>query len=283
MTTDPSPLAQVLVHLDTSSHCAQRLEFARAVAREHGAAVTALYAVTPSVVALPFPPGGGMPTAASPRDIDEDFRARARKVFDVAMKKDGPAVAWAESSEFPVVSSFVRQALYADLLVLGQHDSKGPNSGVPRDFVESVLADSGKPALVLPYEFALSAFGHTAVIAWKPTREAARAVTAALPFLQRASRVHVQSWGEREDSEIAGARLTLDHYLKLHGVDATWHRETGPEPEAIGDLLLSRCADFDADLLVMGCYGHGRAREWILGGATRTVLRSMTLPVLMSH
>jgi len=283
MTTNRTSLTQLLVHLDTSSHCAPRLELARAVARDHGATVAALYAVTPSLVALPFAPDGGAAAASILQEIDENYRVQARKVFDVVLKKEGPAVTWAESTGFPVASSFVSQALYADLLVLGQHDSTGPSSGVPTDFVESVLADSGKPALVLPYEPVPPAIGKTVVIAWKPTRESARAVAASLPFLQRASRIHVQSWGEHVDNEIFGAQLTLDNYLKRHGVDVTWHREIGAEPDAMGELLLSRCADLDADLLVMGCYGHSRAREWVLGGTTRTVLRSMTLPVLMSH
>jgi nucleotide-binding universal stress UspA family protein len=65
-------------------------------------------------------------------------------------------------------------------------------------------------------------------------------------------------------------------------VDAVWHRH-GAEPQALGELLLSRVCDLEADLLVMGCYGHSRAREWVLGGTSRTVLRSMTVPVLMAH
>ena len=65
-------------------------------------------------------------------------------------------------------------------------------------------------------------------------------------------------------------------------MSAQWHRDPG-EPAEIGELLLSRCADLSADLLVMGCYGHSRAREWVLGGTSRTVLHSMTLPVLMAH
>jgi nucleotide-binding universal stress UspA family protein len=123
--------------------------------------------------------------------------------------------------------------------------------------------------------------GETAVIAWKPTREAALAISAAMPLLQRARRVHVLVWG-REDAGEGGHLLSLDGYLKLHGVDAVWHRH-GAEPQALGELLLSRVCDLEADLLVMGCYGHSRAREWVLGGTSRTVLRSMTVPVLMVH
>ena len=76
--------------------------------------------------------------------------------------------------------------------------------------------------------------------------------------------------------------LNLDGYLRLHGVAAQWHHR-GEEPAELGELLLSQAFDLGADLLVMGCYGHGRAREWMLGGVSRTVLRSMTLPVLMAH
>ena len=90
------------------------------------------------------------------------------------------------------------------------------------------------------------------------------------------------AWGS-EEVEVKGDRLDLDSYLKLRGVEPVWHREGGTEPGFVGELLLSRAFDLDADLLVMGCYGHGRAREWVLGGTSRTVLRSMTLPVLMSH
>ena len=283
MNATPSALTQLLVHLDATSHGKERLAAARALARDHGAAVAALYAVTPTLVALPFAPDGGAAAAAMLEDIDDGRRAAARAAFDDVLKSDGPPVTWAEAAGFPIVGSFARQALCADLMVLGQQDSSDPGSaGVPPDFVESVLAESGKPGLVLPYQRAGASVGKTVVIAWKPTREAGRAVAAALPFLQRASRVHIQSWA-LEDDEVEGSRLTLDNYLKLHAIHAAWHREAGPEPESTGDALLSRCFDLEADLLVMGCYGHSRAREWVLGGATRTVLRSMTLPVLMSH
>jgi nucleotide-binding universal stress UspA family protein len=144
-----------------------------------------------------------------------------------------------------------------------------------------VIAASGKPAIVLPYAGLPPSVGETVVIAWKTTREAARAVGAAVPMLQRARVVHVLSWTD-EQEPVGGARLDLDGYLKLRGIEPIWHRESR-EPESVGELLLTRAFELEADLLVMGCYGHTRAREWVLGGASRTVLRSMTLPVLMAH
>lgn len=276
-------LGQLLVHLDASPRAVQRLEAARQIGQAHGAAVTALYAVMPSFVELPFAPELGPSIAADLRGIDDELRARARAAYEQSLTAPGVHVAWAEVRDDPVVAAFAQQALYADLLLLGQHDpSSTPSSGVPADFSEIVMVASGKPALILPYAGMLPAvIGEIAVIAWKPTREAARAVSAAVPLLQRARRVHVLAWTGEEES-VDGNLLDLNGFLKLHGVDAIWHRQ-GEEPQALGELLLSRACDLEADLLVMGCYGHSRAREWVLGGISRTVLRSMTLPVLMAH
>ena len=275
--------AQLLVHLDFTSHGKARLAVARAIAQAQGAAVSALYAVTPTLLGLPFAPDGGPNVASVLEQIDRERREPVKAAFDLVAATEDPRMTWAETTGFPIESSFAHQAFYADLLVLGQYDPSNPAyTGVPSDFVESVLVASGKPVLVLPYAGAPASVGETVVIAWKPTREAARAVAAAVPLLQRAKRVHVLSWGD-EEHEIQGAGLSLEGYLKLRGVEATWHRTGGAEPEQPGELLLSRAFDLQADLMVMGCYGHSRAREWVLGGASRTVLRSMTLPVLMAH
>lgn len=275
--------AQLLVHLDASPQAAQRLELARRIGQAQGAAVTALYAVTPRFVELPFAPEIGPGIAAALRDVDDGLRLQARKAFDQELATPGWPVAWAEVRDDPVMGAFAQQALYADLLVLGQHDPDSQQaSGVPSDFAETVMVASGKPALILPYTGRPpELLGGIVVIAWKAAREAARAVSAALYLLQRARRVHVLTWSG-DDEPIDGNRLDLSGYLKLRGVEAVWH-EQGEAPQALGELLLSRAFDLEADLLVMGCYGHSRAREWVLGGTSRTVLRSMTLPVLMAH
>jgi nucleotide-binding universal stress UspA family protein len=276
-------LTQLLVHLDASPHARHRLELARSIAQTHGAAVTALYAVTPALLVVPFAPEAGASVANALAQIDADRRAQAHAEFDRSPAAPGVHASWAELEDYPVVPGFVRQAFYADLLVLGQYDPEDSESaGVPFDFPELVMAGSGKPALVLPYAGATGPVGQTILIAWKPTREAARAVSAAVPLLQRARRVHVLTFGETQE-QVIGAGLDLDGYLKLRGIEPVWHREGGAEPGNVGDLLLSRAFDLEADLMVMGCYGHSRAREWVLGGTSRTVLRSMTLPVLMAH
>lgn len=276
-----APLTQLLVHFDATAHAAGRLEAACRIAENQGAAVTALYAVASALPVLAYSPEAAGAIVAPLRDIDEDRRTAARARFDRVATAAAVHPAWAELRQDPILWSFAQQALYADLLVLGQQDPAGVGSGVPADFAEAVMAESGRPALILPYVGPPGRIGETIAIAWKPTREAARAVAAAIPLLQLARKVHVISWAGDEDEAIAGG-LDLRGYLHLRGVEPMWHRQ-GAEPDSVGELLLSRAFDLDADLLVMGCYGHSRAREWVLGGASRTVLRSMTLPVLMAH
>ena len=276
-------LAQLLVHMDALPNAQQRLEAARRLGQAQGAAVTALYAVMPRFVQLPFAPEIGPGIAASLQDIDDQQRRLARSAFDQALATPGTAVEWAEIRDDPMMAAFAQQAFYADLMVLGQHDpSTDPSFGVPSDFAENVMLMSGKPALILPYAgLPPAVIGETVVIAWKPVREAARAVGAAMPLLKRARRVVILSWSG-DDKKVVGKRLDLRGYLRLNGVEASW-QEQGNETSGLGELLLSRSFDLGADLLVMGCYGHSRAREWVLGGTSRTVLESMTLPVLMSH
>jgi nucleotide-binding universal stress UspA family protein len=279
-------IKQILVHLDPSKSVARRLAAAREVAQRLQAELTGLYAVTPAFAELPYAPGLGGGLSASLQDLDERRRKQARKVFDEALQPSETAhvrASWAETVQLPIHEAFARQALFSDLLVLGQREAADPDAAaVPADFAESVLLASGRPGLVIPHIGANATIGNTVAIAWKPTPEAARAVSAALPFLQRARRVHVLSWGEEPPPQVSGEGLDLDRYLRAHGVSFTWDR-AGAERQQIGELLLSRAFDLGADLLVMGCYGHSRAREWILGGASRTILQSMTLPVLMMH
>ncbi|AMO22439.1 universal stress protein [Ramlibacter solisilvae] len=275
-----SPLKQLLVHFDDSPAALKRLDVARRLAAAQGGLVTALYAVTPTLMDVPFAAEAGAAAVAALRDIDCQRQQRARAGFELALDESpGVRAHWAEATAYPVAAALAAQAFYADLLVLGQPDPKLPDT---RGLVESVLNASGKPALVVPHAETPQAVGETIAIAWKPAREAARALAAAVPLLQRAREVHVMSWGPQEDDGVRGSHLNLDGYLHERGIQPQWHREPA-EPDFIGELLLSRAFDLGADLLVMGCYGHSRAREWVLGGASRTVLRSMTIPVLMAH
>ncbi|MEJ8837881.1 universal stress protein [Ramlibacter sp. AN1133] len=279
----PMSLRQILVHLDPTRASPRRLAAARRLAQQLGAEVAALYAITPAFIELPFAPEIGPSLAATLMELDDQRRDKVRQAFDEAMTLPGPLSTWAQTDEVPTPAAFAQQAFYADLMVLGQRDASDEAAAcVPPDFVESVLLESGRPALVIPHTGEIRTLGEQVAIAWKETPEAAHALQAALPLLRQAARVHVLAWTDHGPARLGGEALDLERYLRVHGLQATWHRE-GPEPADLGERLLSRVCDLGADLLVMGCYGHSRAREWMLGGASRTVLASMTVPVLMAH
>ncbi len=272
----------LLLHLDAVPMSRSRLECVRQFATEQGARIEVLYAVMPWMMQYPLALDSGGMVAGQLMQWQFDVRDAAKAAFENECRQAGLAgLSWHETQGDPVLG-LRGPAWAADLLVLSQHD---PNAAIPSgvrpDFVASVLAETGKPGLVLPYIGVAPRIGQNVLVAWKGTPESARALTAALPILQRAGSVHVATWDETGDAG-ADAALPALQFLQRHGITASLHHG-GPPTGDLGDLLLSQAADLQADLLVMGCYGHGRAREWALGGVTRTVLQTMTLPVLMVH
>ncbi len=282
-----SALRSVLVHIDASARAEERLRVALGLAHDHQAELTAMYAVSSIAAEYPFAMVGDPTATTVLLDAEAELRRRARAGFDRVVADTGVAATWVEIDLQPE-RAVARQSRYADLLVLGQQEPGTASSdGLSAGFVESVLIESGRPALVVPYAGKPSSrpIGRIAVVAWKNTREAARALGGSLALLTRSERVHVVCWDDEsadERTDDSGGALDIERYLALHGVTATMHRHRSV-PGDVGGALLSFAADVGADLLAMGCYGHGRAREWVLGGATRSVLRSMTLPVLLAH
>jgi nucleotide-binding universal stress UspA family protein len=274
-------LQALVVHVDAGPHAEARLRFAGALAQRHDAAVTAVYAAA-SAAQLPISIEGAAigPVYELLADVDRTRREEAMARFEAVRAASLAPLAWEEANGAAPFWAFSRRALCADLLVLGQHDPAAADVGVPADFVESVLIQSGTPALVLPYVPVRSTFGNCALVSWKESAASARALRAALPMLQHASEVHLVSWVQ--DGEDASEPNAVAEFLRRHGIASRVHCSTAKSDE-VGDLVLSKAADVSADLLVMGCYGHSRARELVLGGVTRTVLHTMTLPVLMAH
>ena len=277
-------IKSILMHLDDSPACATRLRAANAVAETLDASVKALYAVLPAFMQYAMAYSAGAEVAPLMQAFELERRGRTRALFDATVGsgtgKRLARVEWAQCEGEPS-RLFSREALAADLLVLGQRVEAGAApTGVAGDFNESVVIGSGKPALLIPSIYKAEPIGRIALVAWKPTRESARALSAALPFLQRAQQVHLALWREPDADD--GAGPDIEASLRRHGITAIMHRDVARNRD-VGELLLSRATDLGADLLVMGCYGRGRAREWALGGASRSVLQAMTVPVLMAH
>lgn len=271
----------ILVHIDPGKRCSARVDVAIRLAQQHDAHLVALHAIAP------FEPPGYVMAEMGPAIIEGQRAVAANELArtEVAFNKQVSAaglrhVEW-RSAVDDLVHAMTLHARYADLVVIGQTDTS-ENSHVPAGFPERLVLAAGRPVLILPAVGSFTTIGKRILIAWNTSREATRAVTDAIPLLQRADNVHVMAVNPKsgEHGTVPGADIGL--YLARHGVRVEVKADHGAEID-VGNELLSRAADLDADLIVMGGYGHSRLKEWVLGGATRTILGSMTAPVLMSH
>lgn len=173
--------------------------------------------------------------------------------------------------------SFSRLARCFDACILPQPD---PNGLDTTSIIESALFGSGHPLLVVPYIY-VGQHIKTVLIAWDGGVQAARAASDAMPLLKYAEQVQIVTVGQEEKRPHHSGR-DLARHLERHNIDTAVR--TLPDKEIdVANMLLSYAADHGADLIVMGGYGHSRLRELVLGGTTREIIRSMTVPVLMAH
>lgn len=204
-----------------------------------------------------------------------------KESLDIAVKPDVTDIgrrcaSWSEEHH-DAVTKIMHFARHNDLVVIGRRNR---SNGLPPDLVERVLIGSGRPVLIAPAKAPPSITG-TVLVCWKETAESARALTAAMPLLAIAQRV-VLVTVEEESEKTPEAICHLAQRLEWNGIKAEtkWLRASGTPVE---QRLESLAFDLDADLLVMGGYGHGRLRETVFGGCTRHFLEQAERPVFMVH
>lgn len=277
------PYKDILVVVDDTPRSEEQVNVALRLAARHEAHVIGLmvhervylprYATTKFTSAL----------LAEYRQTVEGARGRARDVFERLANAAGVPNEWhaVDGDPVEVVALFSR---HADLAVIGQDSRAHDGHGTVKDFAEHVVLASGRPVLVVPAIGTYPSVGERVLVAWDAGREAARAVADALPLLQAARRVVTLSAnpdsGAGEHGDLSGADIA--QHLARHGVRVDVER-IGSKDLPVADLLLNRIVDEDIDLLVMGAYGHARVREVWLGGVTRRLMESMTVPVFVSH
>ena len=274
----------ILVQLDASERAPVRLQFALELAKRFEAHLTGLFVVFRPEVHSFYVMAGN-----AEYFIDQEA-FRTQREHDLARRfHEGIAHAevigeWRTSSAH-ANKAFPETARTADLTIVGQFNPEDPESFIADQFVENLVLSSGRPVLIVPYAGQFHGVGSHVTIAWDGSREATRALHDALPFLARAKQVTVLTInamsGEPPSSRIPGADIA--GVISRYGAHVATQEIEGVDDVPIGETILSRAADLNADLLVMGCYGHSRWRELVLGGATRSILKSMTVPVLMSH
>jgi nucleotide-binding universal stress UspA family protein len=270
-------IKDILCHLDLSARSDARLQMALQLAKRFGARLSAVV-VVPMLDTLASADTGATAVALATQLSElESEVAGAKTKFLKTLDQHGL------TGEFhkvrgPVMPAVTRWARAVDLVILGQHDPDYPSElTAPED----VVLSCGRPVLIVPYTGHFEKLGQSVLIAWNGSREATRAAHDALPLMARPAFATVWSADPPTETKNQFGNELSQHLLR-HGIDgrAEWvdARDTG-----VVNALLSRAVDLGADLIVMGAYGHSRLRETILGGATRDMLREMTLPTLMAH
>jgi nucleotide-binding universal stress UspA family protein len=274
---------EIVVFVDGRTETSGILELSGVLAQEHGAHLIAVFmqpepSATPSAT---FARGKGIfDVIEANRAQLEGIEAGHRAQFEDIVRRYGIRSEW---RSLPYLSSEVGvHAYYADLVIVARPDHAGQTAGPP-GLAESLVMTSGRPIIMFPPGSTVSRLRRI-LLGWNARREAIRAVTDALPLLVRAEAVevlvidherHPTDHGQEPGADIA-------RHLARHGAQVEVKRVSSGGEE-VGRLLLSRTAAFDADLLVMGAYGHSHLSEWVFGSVTRTILREADLPVLMSR
>jgi len=273
-------IKDIIANLSVGASRDVATDFAVSVAATFGAHLTGLAFLYEPLA----PMADGFPAKAMQSQRIENEKAAKAAVakFDEVARR---AAVSAESRivDVPVASAhnvFANIARRFDLAIMGQPEPHKP--ALERLIVEAALFDSGRPALVVPYIQRTGLKLDRVMVGWDGSRSAARAVADAMPLLVRAKVTEVVMVASEpaKSEEMPGADIA--RHLARHGakveVKSIVTAETG-----VDSTILSHAADTSADFLVMGGYGHSRLREFILGGVTRGILSSMTLPILMSH
>jgi nucleotide-binding universal stress UspA family protein len=261
----------------------------RDVAGDFAISAASMFDAHLSAVAFAYePPAGGMVAPTPDVTFLESFRAenaaaaeRAKLIFDEAARRagissDSAVIAATASGAANRLGELAREY---DLAILPQ---SGPDGDVAETLaIEAALFSSGRPVLVVPYIQSTGLKLDRVMICWDGSQHVARAAADAMPLLRRAGHVDIITIEDRDRrNELAGAKIA--EHLARHGLKVELKPIVGVDSN-VSDVMLSHAANTSADLLVMGAYGHSRLREFVLGGATRGILGSMTLPTFMAH
>lgn len=294
-----SLLRRLMVHVGDSDLDEALVRFAARLAAGHDAELQAVHVIEPFSLGAYLSPEAAMTAAELNQQRLHEREVRARSRVQAASDQVARQVGFRSPGGDPL-QALLSQTRTCDLAMVmapGVRDDDGLTPG----FASRLVMGAGCPLLFVPREALDAACGRRILIAWAGTRESARALRDALPLLRHAGEVELLRFGAQPvegalDSDQEDPLEVVAGYLAAHGVQAGCvvralrevpFAERMLVPNAvdasIAELLLSHAADMQADLIVMGGYGHTRALEMVLGGVTRTMLRSMTVPVLMSH
>ncbi|MGC1303856.1 MAG: universal stress protein [Caulobacteraceae bacterium] len=266
----------ILIHVRPEPSSDALVRFAAAFAQDQKAELTGLGA---RVAILIADPGYGYLDASTVQaviDQEEIDLEKARARFTAVTQSLQIKAHWKTHRDFPN-SALVEEAAGADLIIA---DRQQAASGYGID-LGALVCEAGLPVLVLASETPALPI-KSILVAWRNTRESRRALSGALPLLKQAERVRLVQVASDRDADLAreGLRAATDRLI-AHGVKADC--EVRRCNESVAATLIDEANAIDADLLVLGAYGHARAREWVLGGVTHDLLADAPLPLFLVH
>jgi nucleotide-binding universal stress UspA family protein len=277
----------ILVNLNHEARVPELIAAAAAIAKPAKAHVIGLYVMPPVLVPsdmiIPMGPEIYREQIASHRAQAKNIES----VFEKLTRGEPYGAEWRihgnpQITYQPIANGVIAEARTAELVIVSQ-GTGDKGSPMLAEVAERVGLESGRPVLVVPTAWKPRECGRDITVAWDSSREAARAAFDALPLLARASRVRLITVGRQQEvGTNANPASELASTMARHGLNLEV-QVFGSESRHTGDTILTKVESDGSDLLVMGVYGHSRLREFILGGATRDVLKNMTVPVLMSH
>ena len=278
-------LGRIAVHLDQDRGCKRRVRAAAQLAAEHDAELVGVHA------SFRRPPPYLYEGFFVTDDINQMLRRRQaeERTQSEALLREiageiGVAAQWRTGDGRPE-DILCEHARYCDVLVIGQPDDSEPGPAQLPAQAASVLLGAGRPVLMLPSVGEIGSIGRRVLFCWNERREAARALADAGPMLQEASELFVLRVDPPAEPGDAARARHADLLAYCAGRQYPIPQETTRDSAGvgIGNCILNTAADNACDLIVMGAYGHSRLQQAVLGGTTRTMLESMTVPVLFSH
>ena len=274
----------ILINAESEQSLPRLLGVAEIIAARHLALVVGLAVLPPSGMPAGVPGAPDVVTYDGRQKTARADAGRLHRMFERMTAGKAFASEWRldEAVGRNAVDALIAQSRRADLIVTSNvgEDNFG---GRPFHIAERLIVETGRPVMLVPKSDVPASCGRRVLVAWNGSRESARAVFDALPLLQTAQHVKLLQVDTSEPAPVSGlSEVEVRNMLAHHGVRATSEALDLPRGTAATALISAVKAE-NADLLVMGGYGHWRFRELVLGGATHHVLRHMTVPVLMSH
>lgn len=277
-------LGRIAIHLSDDEACERRIQAGMVLAKKQGAELVGIYA-----------PGGiggrSYDEKIIPSEVSHLLRERYEKDHNAIQNSFLEQAAQAGiKADWRVPKGDTDTALglhsrYCDLIIMSKGPASHHFSGFMLNLPEAVMMAAGRPVLMIPNFGTFDTIGERILYCWDQRREAARAFTDAAPLLRDCQQLAVLEV-DRDEDALSAQDLRDDdfsRYCVSLGYPDPKRLQKSSEGFGVGHVILNTATDLASDLIVMGAYGHSRMRQWVMGGASRTLLSSMTVPVLLSN